>query len=154
MPLDEILDKAKEKAGNITEKITYLKDDLIGDEQKEIISEFKESGLNKVRQIMDDIYNSLTLISKSGYEFKGLGASLGLPPVISMNFNFKREISAEDKAALFEEAKDKKIISLILKMLFKASDFYHSLKMGEYILDFVGITLGLTPGVNVNFKKK
>jgi hypothetical protein len=54
---------------------------------------------------------------------------------------------------LLEEASDKKLIKLILKLLFKAGDFYKSIQLGDYILDVVNISLGLSPGMSVAFKK-
>jgi len=52
-----------------------------------------------------------------------------------------------------EQAKDKKMVKLILKLLFKAGDFYKSIKMGDYGLDGVIISLGLAPGMSISFKK-
>ena len=147
------LDKAKSAVSNVSEKIVEIKDDVIGDEQKVIMDEFKETSIGKVKQVMEEINNSLGLITKSGYEFKGINVSLGLPPSVSTSFHYKKDISEDEKAALLEEAKEKKFVSMTLKCLFKAGDFYHSIKMGEYTLDGVSITLGLTPGVSVGFKK-
>lgn len=147
------LDKAKSAVSNVSEKIVEIKDDVIGDEQKAIMDEFKETSIGKVKQVMEEINNSLGLITKSGYEFKGINVSLGLPPSVSTSFHYKKDISEDEKAALLEEAKEKKFVSMTLKCLFKAGDFYHSIKMGEYTLDGVSITLGLTPGVSVGFKK-
>ena len=147
------LDKAKSAVSNVSEKIVEIKDDVIGDEQKAIMDEFKETSIGKVKQVMEEINNSLGLITKSGYEFKGINVSLGLPPSVSTSFHYKKDISEDEKAALLEEAKEKKFVSMTLKCIFKAGDFYHSIKMGEYTLDGVSITLGLTPGVSVGFKK-
>ena len=148
------LDKAKEAVTNVSEKIVEIKDDVIGDEQKAIMDEFKETSIGKVRQVLEELNNSLALITKSGYEFKGVNVSLGLPPSVSTAFHYKKDIPEADKTALLEEAKEKRFVSMILKCLFKAGDFYNSIKMGEYTLDGVSITLGLTPGVSVGFKRK
>ncbi len=148
------LDKAKEAVSNVSEKIVEIKDDVIGDEQKAIMDEFKESSIGKVKQVMEELNNSLGLITRSGYEFKGINVSLGLPPSVSTSFHYKKDISEDEKTALLEEASEKRFVSMTLKCLFKAGDFYHSIKLGEYTLDGVSITLGLTPGVSVGFKKK
>jgi len=148
------LDKAKEAVTNVSEKIVEIKDDVIGDEQKAIMDEFKETSIGKVKQVLEEINNSLSLITKSGYEFKGINVSLGLPPSVSTAFHYKKDIPEAEKTALLDECKEKRFVSMILKCLFKAGDFYHSIKMGEYTLDGVSITLGLTPGVSVGFKRK
>ena len=149
-----LLDKAKSAVTSVSEKIVEIKDDVIGDEQKAIMDEFKETGIGKVRQVLEELNSSLVLITKSGYEFKGVNVSLGLPPSVSTAFHYKKDIPDADKTALLEEAKEKRFVTMILKCLFKAGDFYNSIKMGEYILDGVSITLGLTPGVSVGFKRK
>ncbi len=149
-----LLDKAKSAVTNVQEKIVEMKEDVIGDEQKAIMDEFKESSLAKVKSVMEELNNSLGLITRAGYEFKGINVSLGIPPSVSTSFHYKKDISDEEKAALLEEASDKRFVTMTLKCLFKAGDFYHSIKMGDYILDGVSITLGLTPGVSVGFKKK
>lgn len=149
-----LLDKAKVAVSSVSEKIVEIKEDVLSDEQKAIVSEFKESGMGKVKLVMEEINNSLGIITRSGYEFKGIEVSIGLPPSISTSFHYNNDIPDSEKTALLEEAKEKKIVMIILKCLFKAGDFYNSVKMGEYILDGVKVTLGLTPGVNVGFKKK
>ncbi len=149
-----LLDKAKSAVTNVQEKIVEMKEDVIGDEQKAIMDEFRESSLAKVKSVMEELNNSLGIITRSGYEFKGINVSLGIPPSVSTSFHYKKDISDDERAALFEEAADKRFVTMTLKCLFKAGDFYHSIKMGDYILDGVSITLGLTPGVSVGFKKK
>ena len=149
-----IFDKAKEAVSNVTEKIVEIKDDVIGDEQKAIMDEFKESSIGKAKQVMEELNNSMGIITKSGYEFKGIAVSLGLPPSITTAFHYKKDVSEKERAELLEEAKEKRFVTMTLKCLFKAGDFYRSIQLGEYMLEDVSVTLGLTPGVNVSFKRK
>ena len=148
-----LADKAKESAGSISNKFVELKDNFLGDEEKEIEDEFKDNSASKMQNIIQNITDSIALINKSGYEFKGIGANLGLALSFSLAFHFKKDISDEDKSALLDEAKEKKLVKLILKMLFKADEFYKAFKLGAYELDTVNITLGLSPGMNLGFKK-
>ena len=149
-----ILDIGKEAVTNITEKVIEMKDDMIGDEQSAILSEFKESGLNKIKSSMEEISNSVQLISKSGYDFKKMEVSMGLPPSVSAVFHYNKEITETEKSDLQAEAKDKRIVELILKCLFKANEFYHSANIGNYKVEEVKITLGLSPGMDISFVKK
>ncbi len=148
-----ILDIAKEAVSDITEKVLELKDDLIGDEQTAILSEFKESGLNKIKSSMEEISNSVQLFSKSGYDFKSMDVSLGIPPSVSAKFHYIKEISESEKADLMAEVGDRRIVSIVMKCLFKANEFYHSANIGGYKLQEVRIKLGLTPGVDISFVK-
>ena len=160
MAIDDLLDKAKESAGTLVDKTKEtagkfldLKEYLLGDEQKEMEEEFKDNTSSKMQNMAQSITESISLLNKSGYEFKGIGVELGLGLGFSLTFHFKKDISDEEKAALLEEASDRKIVVLILKMLFKADKFYKSMKVGVYELDTVNIALGLPPGMNLNFKK-
>jgi len=160
MALDELLDKAKESAGNLVDKTKEtagkfldLKEYLLGDEEKEFQEEFKDSTSTKMQSMAQSITDSISLLNESGYEFKGIGVELGLALGFTLTFHFKKDISDEDKAALLEKASDRKIVTLILRMLFKADKFYKSMKVGVYELDNVNISLGLPPGMNLSFKK-
>jgi hypothetical protein len=149
-----ILDLAKETVSSLTEKVLDLKDDLFNDEQSEILSEFKEAGLVKMKISMEQITDSLGLLSKSGYDFRGMDISMGIPPSLSTVFLYEKEISEEERIKLQEEAKGKRIVEIILKCLFKANEFYHSVNIGNYKIDKVKITLGLSPGMSLSFDKK
>jgi len=70
-----------------------------------------------------------------------------------LTFHFNKDISDEDREALLAEAEKKIFIKLILKMLSKADDFYRSIKLGNYELDSINISLGLVPGISLSFKK-
>lgn len=149
----ELLSKAKEKASSISDKIAEMKNDIWGDEESEIQEEFKETGKDKLKGILEYINNSSENIKKSGFELKGLGVSLSLSPVITTSFGFNNKISTEQRQALLEENKDNRLLKIIYHCLFKASDFFDAIKFSDYKLDTVNITLGLTPGINMTFKK-
>ena len=149
-----ILDKAKDAVTAVKDKVVEVSEDLMSDEKKEIMNEFKETGLTKTQQITQEITNSAGLISKSGYEIKGLSVTLGLPPDITATFHYSRDITDDEKMALLEEAKSNRMTSILLKCLFKAGKFSHNVQMKDYQLNDVSVVLGLMPGVTVNFSKK
>ncbi len=150
---ENILNKMKEATSSIKEKVIDLKEDFWGDEEKEIISEFKDGGTQKVKEILSNANNSAAIFLKSGYELKNVSIKLGIPPSITATFQFNNSITEEEKAQILSETKDNKIIYIIVTCLFKAGDFYEAVKMGDYKLNNVVITLGLTPGITVGFAK-
>jgi hypothetical protein len=77
--------------------------------------------------------------------------TLGLPPEIVVVFDALEKVSDDEKEKLILELADKKIISLILTSLFKARDFFEVIKIGEYKLNQIKISLGLTPGISILF---
>ncbi len=155
--MDNLIEKAKDAAldavSTVTEQIISFKDNYLGEEQEEFGDDFKEAGSGKVREIVDSINESMALINSSGYEFKGIGVALGLTPSISLSFHYVKDISEEEKKSILEQAKEKKLIKIILKMLFKAGNFYHSIKLGNYALDSVNMSIGLSLSMSLAFKK-
>jgi hypothetical protein len=57
------------------------------------------------------------------------------------------------KNKLLEEVEGRKVLSVILKCLFKAGEFYTSVQFKEFKMGSVDISLSLTPGVSVKFIK-
>ena len=153
MAIDDLIEKAKDSASTITDKISELTNNLIGDESQVIMDEFKDAGANKVKEIVNNIEASKIYVTRAGYELISFNVSLGLPPQIGLSFKYQSEVSADDRNKLLEEVEEQKVLSVILKCLFKAGDFYTSAKFKEYKLGSVDISLALTPGVNINFVK-
>ena len=155
--IDNILDKAKEAAkeavSGVTEQVISFKDNYLSDEQNEITEDIRDADSGKIKEIINNITESMSLITSSGYEFKGAGVALGLVPSISLSFHYIREITEEERLSILEQAKDKKTVKIVLKMLFKAGDFYRSIQMGDYALDAVNMSIGLSLGMSLTFKK-
>ncbi len=148
-----IFDKVKDSTQSLKNKITELKDNIWDDEQKGIIQEFKDGGATKVKSVLDNMNNSTAVFLKSGYELQNVIVRLGLPPEISASFHYNNKISDEEREQVMESLKDQKIIQLIVSCLLKAGDFYDLVHMGDYKLGAVNITLGLTPGISIQFVK-
>lgn len=135
--MQEIIDKVVEGAGNIAESVTDI----------------KESGADKISSALEEVNSSSEIIAKAGFKISELGVSLGLPPEVTGIFLCEREISHEEKEALLKETEEKTMVNMILKSLFKASDFYHSLKLGNFKLKSISLSMGLTPGISIKFAK-
>jgi hypothetical protein len=153
MGVEDLIEKAKESASAITDKLAEIKENLIGEESKAIMDEFKEAGSSKVKEIVEMLEDSKNYITRAGYELSSANVSLGLPPEVGLSFNYKSEVGEAERTQLIEEVKDRKVLSIILKCLFKAGDFYTAAKFKDYKLGSVNISLGLTPGVNIHFIK-
>lgn len=153
MAAETILNKVIETASTISEKVDEIKEDIWGEEQKLIIEEFRESGSQKVKDILNNLNNSSELFDRAGFHLSNLNISLGIPPEISSDFKAIKIITMEERETLISEVADNRIVTLVMKCLFKANDFYDKIKFGTYKLDVVNITLGLTPGINMNFQR-
>ena len=153
MAAETILYKVIETASTISEKVDEIKEDIWGEEQKLIIEEFRESSSQKVKDILNNLNNSSELFDRAGFHLSNLNISLGIPPEISSDFKAIKIITMEERETLISEVADNRIVTLVMKCLFKANDFYDKIKFGTYKLDVVNITLGLTPGINMNFQR-
>ena len=153
MAAEAILNKVIETASTISEKVDEIKEDIWGEEQKLIIEEFRESSSQKVKDILNNLNNSSELFDRAGFHLSNLNISLGIPPEISSDFKAIKIITMDERETLISEVADNRIVTLVMKCLFKANDFYDKIKFGTYKLDVVNITLGLTPGINMNFQR-
>src|ERR1035437_1390327 len=150
---DNIFKKVKESASAIKDKVSNLKEDIWGEEQKQIIQEFKDSGTAKIKEVLENIGGSSAIFLQSGYELKDVSINLGIPPVIASTFSFIKDISEEEQKKVLEETKKSPLIHLIISYLLKASNYFNKIKVGSYKITSVSISLVLTPGVNINFTK-
>jgi len=76
---DKLFSKVKESASAIKDKISDLREDIWRQEQKQIIQEFKDSGTEKIKEVLENIGGSSTIFLQSGYELKDVNVNLGIP---------------------------------------------------------------------------
>lgn len=150
---ESILEKAKASAAALKEKVSDLKDNLFDDEKKEIIEQYKGAGQEKIRESFSTISDYSSLFRDAGYEIGTIIASVSLPPDISVSFKCLEAVPHEEREGFYTKAEGSKVVTLILKSLFKASDFSGSLKVGDLKLSTIDIKLGLIPGINISFRK-
>jgi hypothetical protein len=153
MALDKIKEMALDAAGGLKDKITDLKDNIFSKEEEEIKEEFKDTNTSKLQEIINYITDSTDVINRAGFDISGLGLSIAIVPVLKVNFAFLKKITDEEREKIMEEVQEKKIMKILMACLFKASDFVDGIKVGNYKLGGVEVSLGLTPGISVSFKK-
>ena len=91
-----------------------------------------------------------SLFKEAGYELGSINANVSLPPEISITFKYLDSAPVEKREGLIERAKDNKVAVIILKSLFKASDYSEIMKLGSFKLKTINIKLGLIPGISVS----
>ncbi len=148
---DGILDKAKASLNSTKEKIKGFQETYFDDEKKEIIEQFKGTGQEKIKETLTTFTQYSSLFKEAGYDLSSINASVSIPPDISIAFKYLDSAPLEKRTVLLETVKENKIAVIILKSLFKASDFSESLKMGNFKLKTINIKLGLIPGISVSF---
>jgi hypothetical protein len=149
--VDNILDSAKASLDAAKEKIKSVAENLFDDEEKEIIEQFKSSGQEKMKETLSTFTEYASLFKEAGYEIGSINANVSLPPEISITFKYLDSAPLEKRDALIQQAKNNKVAVIILKSLFKASDFSESIKMGNFKLKTINVKLGLIPGISISF---
>ena len=149
--VDNILDSAKASLESAKDKIKSVTENLFYDEEKEIIEQFKSSGQDKIKESISTFSEYSSLFKEAGYELGSINANVSLPPEISITFKYLDSAPVEKRDGLIQKAKDNKVAVIILKSLFKASDFSESIKLGNYKLKTISVKLGLIPGISISF---
>ena len=107
---------------------------------------------NKVRNIINDFIEAAPLIESAGFRIRDMEIELSIIPKIIPHFEKVSDTDEITRLSIIEKIKDKRLVSLLLKALFKADNFQQSLKMGQ--LQFSGIEIEVTaiPAVRLLYK--
>lgn len=116
-----------------------------------------EYGINdavskKAKSIINDFIEAGPLIEAAGFRIKDLEIELSVIPKLIPHFEKLTDVDDIVRADIMEQVKDKRIIRMLLKALYKADDFQKSLKMGG--LEFTGIEIEITaiPAIRLIYK--
>ena len=148
---ESILDRAKTSTAMFKDKVADFKENLWDDERIELIGEFKDATSEKLKAILESLGKFNNLFKEAGYELNSINASIALPPDISMTFKCLDIIPISGRITVFNKAQDSKIATLVLKSLFRASDYSDTIKLGVFKLKSVNIKMGLIPSVSISF---
>ena len=148
---ENFLSKAKASAISLKDKVSDFKENLWDDEKKQIIEEFKDGTSEKFKAMLETLSNYTTLFKEAGYEISSINASVALPPDISITFKCLDEIPITERVNILNKVQDVKIATLLLKSLFRASDYSDTIKLGEFKLRAISIKMGLIPSVSVQY---
>lgn len=148
---ENILDLAKSSIESVKGKIHDVKENLFDDEKKEIIEHFNDSGQEKIMETLSVFNQFASLFKEAGYDLNSINASVSIPPDISISFKYLDSAPVELRDELISKVQENKIAVIILKSLFKASDFSEALKIGNFKLKTINIKLGLIPSISVSF---
>jgi hypothetical protein len=148
---DGILNKAKLSIESAKEKLNTAKDNFFDDEKREIMEQFKGSSQEKIKETLAIFTQYSSLFKEAGYDLNSINASVSIPPDISVSFKYLDSAPLEKREELLGTVKENKIAAIILKSLFKASDYSESIKMGNFKLKTINVKLGLIPGISISF---
>ena len=120
----------------------------------DITSEFRlnEAVSSRVRGIINDFIEAAPLIESAGFRIKELEIELSVIPKLIPHFEKFSESDEAARLQILQQVKNKRLIGLLLKALFKADSFQKSLNMGS--LEFASIEIEITaiPAVRLVYK--
>lgn len=113
------------------------------------LKEFSGDTLSKTAARFNE---ALPYIERAGYVVTEIEVGLGLSPKVVPHLRLKEQISEEEKAALLEETKDKKLVNTILGSLFRASAARSKLNFNKFHFSDIELELSILPTVVLKFK--
>jgi hypothetical protein len=144
--MDNIIESAKEKLADLTQSATSLFN-------KDVVGVIKDYSIEKLNEIWSQIEASSEVFHRTGYSVLTIDIILGIPPTMVLNLEQIENISDEEEEKLLEENKDKTILYPILVALFKANAVQKSINSVQYKFSGLTIGLGVSPSIDMKFKK-
>ncbi len=151
-----LFDKAKDIATDVKESVQGVAKDkgLIDEKDISKMDEAMNIGTDKIKSILKELSESRGLFREAGYEEDGISVSMGLPPKVTVSLIYNEDIPEDKEKELLERTKDKKLIQVLLKALFKAASMESEANKLNYKITSVNVQLGLIPSVVLNFAQK
>ena len=118
-----------------------------------MVASLKDYGIEKINELWTQLENSTDVFGKTGYSITAININVAIPPVITINLDQVENISDEVEEQLLKENKDKAILYPILVALFKANAIQKSINSVQYKFSGISIAMGITPSIEMKFKK-
>ena len=144
--MDNLIDAVKDKYAEISENISSLLN-------TDVVASLKDYGIEKINEVWTQLENSTEVFGKTGYSITSININVAIPPVITINLDQVENISDEAEELLLKENKDKAILYPILVALFKANAIQKSINSVQYKFSGISIAMGITPSIEMKFKK-
>lgn len=144
--MDNLIEAVKDKYVEISENITSLL-------KTDVVASLKDYGIEKINEVWTQIENSSEVFGQTGYSITAININVAIPPVITINLDQVENISDETEEQLLKENKDKAILYPILVALFKANAIQKSINSVQYKFSGISIAMGITPSIEMKFKK-
>ena len=134
-----------------TDFLTQLTDELVKEEQAvaHAISDFSHQ---RIKDVMDELHADLPILEHAGFKLHRLEVELGVTPKIIPHFRVIEHPSPEQQRKILDEAKQKRLLHLMLSSLFKVSYLQRMLKIGDLEFHALKIEVCAVPKVHLIFQ--
>jgi cysteinyl-tRNA synthetase len=143
----------KDFLNKMTEKASEMKDAMMDninlDSITEKISSIGDAAKEKITSTTNELISLSPIIEEMGYKTTGISITVGIPPDITFHFQKTSDVTAERRAAIMEQHKDKAMLGTIVKMLVTTDEYRDKLKLGSFKFNNIDVCIGLTPGMTI-----
>ena len=126
-----------------------MKDTMSLDKITEKLAGIGDAAKEKITNTTNELISLSPIIEEMGYKTTSISITIGLPPDIIFHFQKTADVSAERRAELLEQHKDKAMLGTIVKMLVTTDEYRDKLKLGSFKFNNIDVCIGLTPGMTI-----
>ncbi len=144
--MKDFINKMTEKASEMKDAVT---DSFSLDKITEKLSSIGDAAKEKITNTTNELISLSPIIEEMGYKTTSISITVGLPPDITFHFQKTADVSAERRAELLEQHKDKAMLGTIVKMLVTTDEYRDKLKLGSFKFNNIDVCIGLTPGMTI-----
>ncbi len=143
----------KDFLNKMTEKVSEAKDSVLDsislDKITEKLGNISDAAKEKITNTTNELISLSPIIEEMGYKTTSISITIGLPPDVTFHFEKTADVSAERRAEIMEQHKDKAMLGTIVKMLVTTDEYRDKLKMGSFKFNNIDVCIGLTPGMTI-----
>lgn len=143
----------KELLDKVSSAVSDTKDSMM-ESLTEKFSSMTEAASERSAEFTSSLIALSPIIEEIGFKTTGITLSLGLPPSAVFHFQKFQDITPERREQIMEENKDNTMLKVIVGALLTADKYQDKIKMGSFKFSNIDVSIGLTPGVNVQLVPK
>jgi len=144
--MKEFLNKMSEKASDMKDAVS---ESFSMDKLSEKIASISDGAKDKITKTTNDLISLSPIIEEMGYKTTSISVTVGLPPDVTFHFQKTADVSAERRAEIMAQHKDKALLGTVVKMLVTTDEYRDKLKLGAFKFNNIDVCIGLTPGMTI-----
>jgi hypothetical protein len=153
--MKELLDKVTGVVADTKETVMEsIENTFSMDKLSEKFSSMTEAASERSAEFTSSLIALSPIIEEIGFKTTGITLSLGLPPSAVFHFQKFQDIAPERREQIMEENKENTMLKVIVSALLTADKYQDKIKMGAFKFSNIDVSIGLTPGVNVQLVPK
>ncbi|MBN9484253.1 MAG: hypothetical protein BGO70_12200 [Bacteroidetes bacterium 43-93] len=144
--MKDFLNKMSEKASDMKDAVS---ESFSMDKLSEKIASVSDGAKDKITNTTNDLISLSPIIEEMGYKTTSISVTVGLPPDVTFHFQKTADVSAERRAEIMAQHKDKALLGTVVKMLVATDEYRDKLKLGAFKFNNIDVCIGLTPGMTI-----